>query len=709
MAQPVAKPRQQRFGLYELDLDARELRKSGIRIKLQEQPFQILAMLLERPGEIVTRDELQKRLWPADTFVDFDLSLNSAVKKLRQALNDDSDNPRFIETLYRRGYRFIGPVTEIERFAVSLYDPAAARLMSVPVPIATAQPKRANWKLIALGSLFLLAAAAAVLWLSSPGQVRVLGYRQITHDGQDKSVIAPDGERLYFLEFENDQFKIAQVSANGGETSFLSIPFSNAHLAGISPDGSDLLVAHLKGEGATRALWSLPLPAGTPRRILDPYVNSAAYSPDGRQIVFSRGAEIFLSNADGSAIGRMTTATGDVSGLAFSPDGKRLRFFTSDPDDALSQMWEVRRDGSGMKKILPGNRLTAFSCCGHWTRDGKYYIFQSTDGTSSNIWALPEKRHWFSRTPDPVQLTNGPLDFQFPAPSNDGKKVFMVGSQPRGEVLRYQAGSGFTPFLPSLSAIDFSFSPDGQWMSYVTVPDFRLWRSRIDGSLALQLTNSSIFAELPRWSPDSKQIVFMGRTETSNFHAYVVSFDASDLHELIPGATVGFDPGWSPDGKSIVLCLSDMAFRGEQGIAIFDVASQELTDIPNSKAYFSPRWSPDGKYIAAITKDSSKIVLYDMAKQTWTELTRKPVDEVGYPSWSRDGQYLYFDSIFTDSPAFFRIRIPDGKLERIAELRGIRRLMANFGSWAGLAPDDSPLVVRDISNKEIYALDWQAP
>src|SRR5258705_9733849 len=99
-----------RFGLYEVDLQARELRKSGIRIKLQDQPFQILASLLERPGEIVKREDLQKRLWPADTFVDFDLSLNSAVKKLRQALNDDSDNPRFIETLYRRGYRFIGPV-----------------------------------------------------------------------------------------------------------------------------------------------------------------------------------------------------------------------------------------------------------------------------------------------------------------------------------------------------------------------------------------------------------------------------------------------------------------------------------------------------------------------------------------------------------------------------------------------------------------------
>src|ERR1700687_4569407 len=115
MAQPAANPGVVRFGLFELDLDSRELRKSGMRIKLQEEPLLILALLVERPGAIVTREELQKKLWPHDTFVDFDLSLNSAVKKLRQALNDDSENPRFIETLYRRGYRFIAPISTASR------------------------------------------------------------------------------------------------------------------------------------------------------------------------------------------------------------------------------------------------------------------------------------------------------------------------------------------------------------------------------------------------------------------------------------------------------------------------------------------------------------------------------------------------------------------------------------------------------------------
>src|SRR5882724_1297828 len=103
-------PRVLRFGLFEVDLRAHELRRSGVKLKLQEQPFEVLSLLLERPGEVVTREELRDRLWPADTFVDFDHSVNAAIKRLRDALGDSADNPHFVETLARRGYRFIAPV-----------------------------------------------------------------------------------------------------------------------------------------------------------------------------------------------------------------------------------------------------------------------------------------------------------------------------------------------------------------------------------------------------------------------------------------------------------------------------------------------------------------------------------------------------------------------------------------------------------------------
>src|SRR3981189_120294 len=146
MASEVPSSKIQRFGVFEVDLRSGELRKQGVRIKLQEQPFHVLTVLLQRPGEVVTREELRNQNWPADTFVDFDNSLNTAINKLREALGDAADNPRFIETLPRRGYRFIAPVTEIEgttrgaATSVSMAAPTRSRkiVMTVAVVIVAA-------------------------------------------------------------------------------------------------------------------------------------------------------------------------------------------------------------------------------------------------------------------------------------------------------------------------------------------------------------------------------------------------------------------------------------------------------------------------------------------------------------------------------------------------------------------------------------------
>src|SRR5713101_5736904 len=114
MALETGSPLVLRFATFEVDVRAGELRKQGVRIRLQEQPYHVLTVLLQRPGEVVTREELRSQNWPPDTFVDFDNSLNTAINKLREALGDSADNPRFIETLPRRGYRFIAPVTGVD-------------------------------------------------------------------------------------------------------------------------------------------------------------------------------------------------------------------------------------------------------------------------------------------------------------------------------------------------------------------------------------------------------------------------------------------------------------------------------------------------------------------------------------------------------------------------------------------------------------------
>jgi Tol biopolymer transport system component len=142
------------------------------------------------------------------------------------------------------------------------------------------------------------------------------------------------------------------------------------------------------------------------------------------------------------------------------------------------------------------------------------------------------------------------------------------------------------------------------------------------------------------------------------------------------------------------------------GIAIYDLETRRVSPLPGAQQLFAPRWSPDGRYISALTNDSLKLMVLDRVNQQWQELVSLPI---GYPSWSHDGQYLYFDTTWTDDAAFYRVRISDRKLERLFSLKELRRYWGEFGPWTGLAPDDSPLLARDTSSQEIYALDLQAP
>jgi dipeptidyl aminopeptidase/acylaminoacyl peptidase len=285
--------------------------------------------------------------------------------------------------------------------------------------------------------------------------------------------------------------------------------------------------------------------------------------------------------------------------------------------------------------------------------------------------------------------------------------------QQRAELVKYDSRTReFVPFLGGISAGDVDFSRDGTWVTYVRYPDDSLWRSRLDGSERLQLTYSPMRTGVPHWSPDGLQIAFSGITPGKPWKIFLISKDGGTPTAVTTDEDAQeADPAWSPDGKSLVFGHGGPPSTAEHTfIEVFDTQSHRTSQLPGSQGVFASRWSPDGRYIAGLSNDSVKLLLLDLRTHQLRELAHGT--NIGYLAWSADSRYIYFDTLFEQNPAYDRVRIADGKLERIVDLKQIRTFSSQFGglgSWTGLAPGDIPLFVRDTSAQEIYALDLELP
>jgi len=313
-----------------------------------------------------------------------------------------------------------------------------------------------------------------------------------------------------------------------------------------------------------------------------------------------------------------------------------------------------------------------------------------------------------------VLLASGPVSFWAPMPSKDGKRLFVLGTQARGELMRYDAKSRqFAPYLSGISASDVAFSKDGEWVCYVTFPLGILWRSKLDGSQKLQLTVPPMVAVLPRWSPDGKRIAFMGQMPAKSWKNYVVSADGGTPQQLIPGERNEADPHWSPDGNSILFGRWPNYYIPEpsetKALHLFDLRTKQITKIPGSEGLYSPRWSPDGRYVATFDFDSRKLILFDLTTHQQVELATF-VGGVWFPNWSRDGTWIQVGGALAgEEHGIYRVRLSDRKVERVVSGKELGHISGVPGSWNGVAPDDSLLVMRDHSTTEVYALDWEAP
>lgn len=541
---------------------------------------------------------------------------------------------------------------------------------------------------------------------------KVISVTAVTHDGLSKTNLLSDDNHLYVTEWPAAHHVITKVSLDSLKRSVISSPFSNVQALDVSPDHSKLLVAPIRGGAGDNEFWTVQTDKGSPERVGVITGRDATWSADGNQLAFGKGSVLYLASSTGAEVRQLFKASGSVFAPKFSPDGQRIRFTVGDAAENTTSLWEVRHDGSNPHPILPDWRNSSAACCGVWTANSRYYIFQvtqSTPTTLTTLWALPDPGPTAraSKLP-PVQLTRGPISFGNASPAADNTKIWVIGVQPAAEAVNYDPNKKtFIPLLSGVSATDLDFSSDGRWVTFVAIPEGTLWRCRADGSERLQLTSAPERAALPHWSPDGKQIAYVSLLPGKPWKISLVSVGGGKPEAILTETRSQIDANWSADGKRIMFgYLHDAEAIN---IRILDLQSRKVATVPGSDGLFSPRWSPDGRYIAALSPDFTKVMLFDFKTQQWSNWLTEPAGAVSYPVWSADSQYLYFDDLVTDEESIRRVKVGETHAERVFALEGIERYPGPFGLWAGRANNGSWLFVRDRSTQEVYQLGVELP
>jgi Tol biopolymer transport system component/DNA-binding winged helix-turn-helix (wHTH) protein len=572
-----------RFSTFEVNLGTGELRQRGQKVKLQEQPFQVLAALLERPGEVVTREELRTKLWPADTFVDFDHSLNAAIKRLRDALGESAETPIFVETLARRGYRFIAPV-----------DGCSGR---VQIPAATPldRPRPWQWLLTTrnavLGGLTACALALSFLYYghslrSKEGQPSVTP--AVTNVGEKFTPsLSPDGQHLAFAWNGGAEgpfslyMKVVGAEESLRLTKQASIDFDPVW----SPDGRHIAFCRIqKGE---TGIYVIPALGGAERRVRktlweeqESYevfwsAGRLSWSPDGKSLAFSDRASpdeptlsIFLLSLDSLEVRKLTSplrSKGDVNRVsspdgqtlafvslrsrgdfspAFSPDGQTLAFARI--SHGVQSIYTVPVAGGEEQRLISGG---TYNWGLAWTPDGRDIVFAKAGWLAEDGWLWKISL----RADEPERLQFGQGGVQ---PVIRGNRLVYVRQMANLNIWRRNLDSLQSAGPPEklISSTRFEsgpqFSPDGSKIAFESTRTgvYEVWMCRKDGSGLVQLTHFNSHTGTPRWSPDGQQIAFDSRA-AGNADIYVIDSEGGSPHRLTSEPSGEVVASWSRDGR----------------------------------------------------------------------------------------------------------------------------------------------------------------
>ncbi|MGA3087180.1 MAG: hypothetical protein ABSD75_01120 [Terriglobales bacterium] len=544
---------------------------------------------------------------------------------------------------------------------------------------------------------------------------KVVAVTEATHDGISKINLLSDDSHLYVTESPAAPV-ILKVSLPGSNRSILASPLANVRALDLAPDHTRLLVSAINRESGETQFWTLPVGTGSPNRVGDLTGRDAAWSADGQHMVFSKESILYSSHADGTQVSELFAANGSVFAPRISPDGSRIRFTVRNDDDNASALWEIGRDGSNPHPLFANWQYASTACCGRWTGDGRYYIFQvtrtlpNTSTVITSLWAYPDPGRVSGLAESvPVPLTDGPMSFGNAWPAPDNKSIWAIGVRPSVEVVKFDpAKKDFIPVAGGISATDLDFSADGKWVTYVSIPEGTLWRCRADGSERLQLTEGPGRAALPRWSPDGKQIAYAGMLPGQSWKISMIPSGGGAAREILADRGSQIDVNWSPDGTRIM--FGDFAHdtRG-LSIRILDLRTGTTVTVPGSEGLFSPRWSPNGRYIAALSPGNTQLKLFDFESHRWSAWLTQPAGTVEYPIWSADSQSIFYDDFVNDDESIRRVKVGENSPERVFLLGRLDRYLGALGPWSGRTVDGSWMFVRDRSTQEVYQLSVELP
>jgi Tol biopolymer transport system component/DNA-binding winged helix-turn-helix (wHTH) protein len=608
------------FGVYEFNVVTGELRRDGMRIRLEGQPLTILQMLLERPGELVTREELQKRLWPGETFVDFEHSLNAAVKRLRAALSDSADQPRYIETQARRGYRFIATLDGVfaSAEAVAFAPPANGNNAISPDPLA--RPPRSAISTFPTRWTFVLALATAggalavgvILWLQRTeyfwrNPIADARFQTVTDfDGVEQAAaVSRDGHFVAFLSDRDGHMDVWVTQVGSGEFHNLThgsatgLPNPSIRALGFSPDGS-LVTYWVRKRGGSSggdiSIWAAPTLGGEPR----PYLEGVAefdWSRDGSRLVYHTpgpGDPLFVSDGSvRSSEGRpiFTAPAGLHSHFPlWAPDTAFLYFVQGGLPDKLD-IWRIRPAGGTPERITSHiGRVTHPVLLDRRTL---MYLASDPDGAGPWLYSMDVERRI------PHRLTSGLDQYTSLAASADGRRLVATRATPNRTLWHLRiadspAAISETDRIPLTTSTGFSPRLGPNYLLYVSAigTGESIWKLVNGTSTELWRGEGARVFGGPAISPNGQSVAFSVRQHGQTL-LYVMQADGTNARIVTDSLDLQGDPAWAPDGQSITSAADDHGAPH-----LFRVPIDGRSPAPFVREYsIDPAWAPDGGFV----------------------------------------------------------------------------------------------------------------